>query len=240
MILTGASRGIGHATVKRFSSAGWRVITCSRHGFPENCPWEAGPEDHIQVDLADPANTLDAISEMKGRLKAQDSKLHALVNNAGISPKGEGGGRLSTVDTPLEAWQKVFQVNFFGPLLLARGLIDELETAGGTVVNVSSIAGSRVHPFAGSAYATSKAALAALTRELAADFAPRGIRVNAISPGEIDTAILSPGTQTLVAGIPMRRLGTPEEVAKAIYFLCTDQSSYINGAELHINGGQHV
>jgi NAD(P)-dependent dehydrogenase (short-subunit alcohol dehydrogenase family) len=240
MILTGASRGIGHATVKRFSSAGWRVITCSRHGFPENCPWEAGPEDHIQVDLANPANTLDAISEMKERLKAQDSKLHALVNNAGISPKGEGGGRLSTVDTPLEAWQKVFQVNFFGPLLLARGLIDELEAAGGAVVNVSSIAGSRVHPFAGSAYATSKAALAALTRELAADFAPRGIRVNAISPGEIDTAILSPGTETLVAGIPMRRLGTPEEVAKAIYFLCTDQSSYINGAELHINGGQHV
>ena len=64
--------------------------------------------------------------------------------------------------------------------------------------------------------------------------------MNAISPGEIDTAILSPGTETLVAGIPMRRLGTPEEVAKAIYFLCTDQSSYINGAELHINGGQHV
>ena len=83
-------------------------------------------------------------------------------------------------------------------------------------------------------------ALAALTRELAADFAPRGIRVNAISPGEIDTAILSPGTETLVAGIPMRRLGTPEEVAKAIYFLCTEQSSYVNGADLHINGGQHV
>jgi NAD(P)-dependent dehydrogenase (short-subunit alcohol dehydrogenase family) len=58
LILTGASRGIGHATVKRFSSAGWRVITCSRHGFPEDCPWEAGPEDHIQVDLADPDNTM--------------------------------------------------------------------------------------------------------------------------------------------------------------------------------------
>ncbi len=124
--------------------------------------------------------------------------------------------------------------------MLGRGLIVELEAAGGTVVNVSSIAGSRVHPFAGSAYATSKAALAALTREMAADFAPRGVRVNAISPGEIDTAILSPGTEALVAGIPMRRLGAPEEVAKAIYFLCTEQSSYINGAELHINGGQHV
>jgi len=96
------------------------------------------------------------------------------------------------------------------------------------VVNVSSIAGGRVHPFAGPAYATSKAALAALTREMAADFAPRGIRVNAISPGEIDTAILSPGTETLIDGIPMGRLRQPEEVAKVIYFLCTDPSSYIN------------
>ena len=124
--------------------------------------------------------------------------------------------------------------------MLARGLINQLEAGSGSVVNVSSIARSRVHPFAGSAYATSKAALAALTREMAAHFATRGIRVNAISPGEIDTAILSPGTEKLVANIPMGRLGLPEEVAKAIYFLCTDQSSYINGAELHINGGQHV
>jgi len=240
LILTGASRGIGHATVKRFSSAGWRVVTCSRHPFPENCPWEAGPEDHIQVDLSDPDNTLNAIALMRDRLKAQGGRLNALVNNAAISPKADGGARLGSIDTELADWQAVFQVNFFAPLMLGRGLIEELEAAGGTVVNVSSIAGSRVHPFAGSAYATSKAALAALTREMAADFAPRGVRVNAISPGEIDTAILSPGTEALVAGIPMRRLGAPEEVAKAIYFLCTEQSSYINGAELHINGGQHV
>ena len=68
LLLTGASRGIGHATVKRFSAAGWRVITCSRHPFPENCPWDAGPEDHIQVDLADEANTDEAIAEIKRRL----------------------------------------------------------------------------------------------------------------------------------------------------------------------------
>ena len=85
-----------------------------------------------------------------------------------------------------------------------------------------------------------KAALAALTREMAADFGPLGVRVNAIAPGEIDTAILSPGTDKLVDVLPMRRLGLPEEVAKAIYYLCTDQSSYVTGAELHINGGQHV
>ena len=65
LLLTGASRGIGHATVKRFSAAGWRVITCSRHAFPENCPWEMGPEDHIQLDLADPTSTDAAIDEIK-------------------------------------------------------------------------------------------------------------------------------------------------------------------------------
>lgn len=241
LILTGASRGIGHATVKRFSSAGWRVITCSRHPFPEDCPWEMGPEDHIQVDLADTADTERAIAEMKQRLEDNNSQLNALVNNAAISPKASDGGRLGAIDTDIKDWQWVFQVNFFAPIMLARGLLAELESAQGAVVNVSSIVGSRVHPFAGAAYATSKAALASLTREMAHEFGQRGVRVNAISPGEIDTAILSPGTERIVEEqIPMRRMGEPEEVAKAIYFLCTDQSSYVNGAELHINGGQHV
>ncbi len=239
LLLTGASRGIGHATVKRFSAAGWRVITCSRHAFPENCPWEMGPEDHIQVDLADPEHTLRAISEVKQRL--EHGELHALVNNAAISPKADAGKRLSSIETTLDVWDHVFRVNFFAPIMLARGLVQELKTAKGSVVNVTSIAGSRVHPFAGAAYATSKAALAALTREMAADFGPLGIRVNAIAPGEIDTAILSPGTSDIVAHqIPMHRLGTPDEVAKIIYVLCTDTSSYVNGAEIHINGGQHV
>lgn len=240
LILTGASRGIGHATVKRFSSAGWRVITCSRHPFPEDCPWEAGPEDHIQVDLADQANTAEAIAEMKVRLTADGSRLNALVNNAAISPKLSGGRRMSSVDTTIDDWKQVFNVNFFAPIMLARGLIDELAAAKGAVLNVTSIAGGRVHPFAGAAYATSKAALSSLTREMAHDFGPLGIRVNAIAPGEIDTAILSPGTEKIVEQIPMRRLGTPEEVAKIIYVLCTDTSSYVNGAEIHINGGQHV
>jgi len=197
-----------------------------------------GPEDHIQVDLADPNDTERAIDEIRGRLGT--GRLEALVNNAGISPKGEGGSRLDSLHTPLKVWQQVFQVNFFSSILLARGLLKELAEAKGSVVNVTSIAGSRVHPFAGAAYATSKAALAGLTREMAADFAPHGIRVNAIAPGEIDTSILSPGTHKIVEQIPMRRLGTPDEVAKIIYVLCTETSSYLNGAEIHINGGQHV
>lgn len=238
LLLTGASRGIGHATVKRFSSAGWRVITCSRQAFPEDCPWEAGEDDHIQVDLADPDSTIAAVDEIRSRLG--NGRLDALVNNAGISPKGDNGERLDTITTDLRTWGHVFHVNFFASVVLARGLRHELTSARGTVVNVTSIAGSRVHPFAGAAYATSKAALAALTREMANDFGPLGIRVNAIAPGEIETDILSPGTEDLVADIPLRRLGTPEEVARTIYFLCTDASAYVSGVEIEINGGQHV
>jgi len=240
LVLTGASRGIGHATVKRFSSENWRVITCSRQGFSEKCPWPAGAADHIKVDLADPENLGNAIAEIRQRLEANGGRLDALVNNAGISPKGDDGARPNSLDTPMHTWRTVFQVNFFAPIMLARGLLRELTTAGGSVVNVSSIAGSRVHPFAGTAYATSKAALASLTREMAADFGPHGIRVNAIAPGEIVTSILSPGTEALVEDIPLNRLGEPNEVAETIFFLCSTQASYVNGAEIHVNGGQHV
>jgi NAD(P)-dependent dehydrogenase (short-subunit alcohol dehydrogenase family) len=239
LVLTGASRGIGHATVKRFSREGWRVITCSRQAFAENCPWPAGPEDHIQVDLADQEDVGRAIAEIRHRL-GSGGRLEALVNNAAISPKRENGGRMDSIETPMHLWRDVFQVNFFAPIMLARGLFRELAEAKGSIVNVTSIAGGRVHPFAGTAYATSKAALASLTREMAADFGPHGIRINAIAPGEIDTAILSPGTEKLVQSIPLRRLGQTSEVADIIFFLCSGQASYVTGAEIHINGGQHV
>lgn len=240
LVLTGASRGIGHATVKRFSREGWRVITCSRQAFAEDCPWPAGPEDHIKIDLSDPEDVGSAVSEIRHRLEEQGGKLHALVNNAAISPKLEGGKRMNSIETPMHVWRDVFQVNFFAPIMLARGLFKELAAAKGSIVNVSSIAGSRVHPFAGTAYATSKAALSSLTREMAGDFGPHGIRVNAIAPGEIETSILSPGTEKIVETIPLRRLGSTSEVADTIFFLCSDQSSYVTGSEIHINGGQHV
>ncbi|GGW31727.1 short-chain alcohol dehydrogenase [Gemmobacter lanyuensis] len=237
MVLTGASRGIGHATVKRFGAEGWRVLTCSRQPFDPRCPWPGGEENHIQIDLASPDATIRAITTIKEKV---GGRLHALVNNAGISPKGPNGARLNTLETDLRTWGQVFHVNFFASIVLARGLKDELSAAGGSVVNVTSIAGSRVHPFAGAAYATSKAALAALTREMAHDFGPLGVRVNAIAPGEIETSILSPGTEKIVEKLPMQRLGQPKEVADVIWFLCSDQSSYISGAEIEVNGAQHV
>ena len=237
VVLTGASRGIGHATVKKFASENWRVITCSRQAFDDRCPWPGGEQNHIQLDLANPSQTIEAINEIKSRI---GKKLHALVNNAGISPKDKKGQRLDTLNTDLRTWGQVFHVNFFASVVLARGLQNELAAAKGAVVNITSIAGNRVHPFAGSAYATSKAALSALTREMAADFGPLNVRVNAIAPGEVETDILSPGTENLIKEIPLRRLGLPQEVANTIFFLCSETSSYISGEELQVNGGQHV
>jgi len=240
MLLTGASRGIGHATVKRFASAGWRVLTVSRHAFPEGaCPWPGGERDHVQLDLGNLAAIGDAVAEVRDRLS--NGRLDALVNNAGISPKGPEQSRLGALETDAAVWQQVMGVNLISTALLARGLFAELRAAQGAIVNVTSIAGTRVHPYAGVAYACSKAALAALTREMAHDFGRYGVRVNAIAPGEINTSILSPGTDEMVQReVPMGRLGTTAEVAETIFFLCTAGASYVNGAEIHINGGQHV
>ncbi|MGV8937355.1 MAG: SDR family NAD(P)-dependent oxidoreductase [Allorhizobium sp.] len=239
MLLTGASRGIGHATVKLFLSHGWRVLTVSRQPFSEECLWPSARESHIQADLADLSQIDQLAATVRERLGG--AGLDALVNNAGISPKGQEGARLGVADTDAQTWTKVLNVNLVSIALLARAMLPELEAAKGSIVNVTSIAGSRVHPFAGVAYAASKAGLAALTREIAHEFGPRGVRANAIAPGEIATSILSPGTDELVAAnVPMQRLGTPLEVAETIHFLCSETSAYINGAEIHINGGQHV
>ena len=169
LLLTGASRGIGHATVKRFSAAGWRVITCSRHPFPENCPWDVGPEDHIQVDLADAEDTERPSRRSSGGSTASCTRSSTMPPSRPRATAAAARHNRYHVCV----WHQVFQVNFFAPIMLARGLLDELKAAKGSVVNVTSIAGSRVHPFAGSAYATSKAALASLTREMACDFGPR-------------------------------------------------------------------
>jgi len=237
-IVTGASRGIGHATALRFHAEGWRVITVSRYPPPGQCPWSLG-RSHILLDLSDLTAIARCAELMREML--EDGELHALVNNAGISPKGPDGSRLNSLETDLATWQSMYNTNFYAPLLLTRSFAPELAKAKGAVVNLTSIAGTRVHPFAGSAYATSKAALAALTREMAFDLAASGVRVNAVAPGEIDTRILSPGTHEIVErDIPMHRLGTIGEVADLVWFLCSPQASYITGAEIPINGGQHV
>ncbi|MCB1884720.1 MAG: SDR family oxidoreductase [Geminicoccaceae bacterium] len=237
VFITGASRGIGHATAAYFVRQGWRAISLSRDPVPPQCP-RGERHAHIQVDVSDSFALGESFAQLREILEGEP--LHALVNNAGYSPKDEDGKRLGCLDGDLASWQKTFAINLMAPVYFSRACAPLLAETKGAVVNITSIAGHRVHPFAGSAYATSKAALTALTRELAADLAHLGIRVNAVCPGEINTAILSPGTEHLVERIPLRRLGSPDEVAGVIHYLCSDQTSYITGAEIPVNGGQDV
>jgi NAD(P)-dependent dehydrogenase (short-subunit alcohol dehydrogenase family) len=238
VVLTGASRGIGHATVIRFSDAGWRIITCSREDAPEECKRDPNWSHHISADLADPDHVDEFVVEANQVLAGEP--LHALVNNAAVSPKTSFKERLGILNGDLAGWRDVFQLNFFAPLVLARGFAQALHRGQGTIVNITSIAGHAIHPFAGSAYSTSKAALSALTREMAVEFAELGVRVNAVAPGEIETAMLGPEYESLIPRIPMHRMGKPEEVASAVFQLCGGDFSYVTGTEIFVTGGQHL
>ena len=238
LLLTGASRGIGHSTVSFFSERNWEIITCSRDAPPEECRRDPNWSHHIRTDLGD-SNAIDAfIVEVNQLLEGRP--LHALVNNAGWSPKSPIKERLGCLNGDIEAWRQVFELNFFAPLRLSRGLAAALARGKGAVVNVTSIAGHSIHPFAGSAYSTSKAALSALTRELANEFAELDVRVNAVAPGEIETGMLSPETEVLIPRIPLHRLGQPKDVASTIYYLCSEDSAYVTGTEIFVTGGQHL
>jgi NAD(P)-dependent dehydrogenase (short-subunit alcohol dehydrogenase family) len=238
LLLTGASRGIGHSTVSFFSERNWEINTCSRDAPPEECRRDPNWSHHIRTDLGD-SNAIDAfIVEVNQLLEGRP--LHALVNNAGWSPKSPIKERLGCLNGDIEAWRQVFELNFFAPLRLSRGLAAALARGKGAVVNVTSIAGHSIHPFAGSAYSTSKAALSALTRELANEFAELDVRVNAVAPGEIETGMLSPETEVLIPRIPLHRLGQPKDVASTIYYLCSEDSAYVTGTEIFVTGGQHL
>ncbi|MCK5166939.1 MAG: SDR family oxidoreductase, partial [Rhodospirillaceae bacterium] len=110
----------------------------------------------------------------------------------------------------------------------------------GSIVNITSIAGHSIHPFAGSAYSISKAALSALTREMANEFAALEVRVNAVAPGEIETSMIQPEYEALIPRIPLERMGSPRDVATTVFYLCSDDSNYVTGTEIWVTGGQHL
>ncbi|MSO81659.1 MAG: SDR family oxidoreductase [Alphaproteobacteria bacterium] len=242
LVLTGASRGIGHATVKRFSAEGWRIVTCSREDVPEECKRDPNWTLHIPVDLGDAAEVDRFVAEAMAALG--DAPVAALVNNAAVSPKTAIHERLGCLNGSFDEWRAVFQLNLFTPLALARGFAPALARAGreggAAIVNITSIAGHAIHPFAGSAYATSKAALSALTREMAVEFAQLGVRVNAVAPGEIETEMIGDEYEPLINRIPMHRMGTADEVASTVFQLCSRDFGYVTGTEVFVTGGQHL
>ena len=238
VIVTGASRGIGHTTAMCFLDRGWSIITCSREDTPAECKRDPNWTLHIPTDLGDADSLANFIGKANETLG--ERPLHALVNNAGMSPKTPYKERLGCLNGDLDAWRKDFEITFFATLKLSRGFASALHRGKGAIVNVTSIAGHAIHPFAGSAYSISKAALSALTRELANEFAALDVRVNAVAPGEIETDMVQPEYAVLIPRIPLARMGTPADVASTIYYLCSDDAGYVPGTEIWVTGGQHL
>ena len=189
-VLTGASRGIGHATVKRFSAAGWRIITCSRDDVPEECKRDPNWAYHLPADLGDRDSVEKFIRDANEHLEGEG--LAALVNNAAQSPKTPYQERLGCLNGDLAAWRAVFELNLFVPLILGRGFAGALHKAKGAVVNITSIAVQM--PFPGLAMSSAaRSALNQLAMQIVEDHT-RGCVRRAIQAEEGDEAIFrAPG-----------------------------------------------
>ena len=236
-IITGASQGIGQATAILFIERGWQVITCARSASSDSSRLDKWLT-HIEVDLST-SDGVETFIEQAFEV-IEDRPIHALVNNAGVSPKSPNEERPGCLNGNIDEWRTVFELNLYAPLKLGRGFASALTKANGTIVNVTSIAGHKIHPFAGSAYSSSKAALSALTREMASEFSALNVRVNAVAPGEILTEMIKPEYEVLIPRIPLNRMGMPKDAARAIYYLASAESEYVTGTEIWVTGGQHL
>lgn len=233
-VVTGAAGGIGSATALAFHRDGWRVVAIDR--APERKI--EGIDLYLQADVSDPAHVADVFRRL-----AEDGEIHALVNNAAIQIIG------SLAETTPDNWDAVMASNLRSAYLTTRAAVTAMSAAGGAIVNVSS-----VHAIATStgnaAYAASKGALAALTRAAALELAPAAIRVNAVLPGAVDTAMLRANLEQageaksrvraslLASRTPLGRFGRPDEIAQAILFLADpERSSFITGQMLIVDGG---
>src|SRR5215472_2011811 len=234
-LVTGAARGIGLASAKRFLAADWRVALLDIDGETlerTHATIAAVPAIAIHCDVADPPGVTAALA----RVALEFGRLDALVNNAGIA-----------IFKPIlavsyEDWSRVLAVNLTGPFLCTQAAAPLMrDSGGGAIVNITSISGLRASTLR-TAYGTSKAGLAHLTQQQAIELAPLGIRVNAVAPGPVDTAMAKAvHTPDIRAAyhdaIPLNRYGLEEELAEAIFFLCSERASYVTGQTLAVDGG---
>lgn len=234
-LVTGAARGIGHAAAQRFLAAGWSVGLMDNDAdtLSAAVPALDAPDRALELPFdvsnqQDAAAAVDAIHRKFGRLDA-------LVNNAGIAHFGP------VMETPLAVWREIMDVNLTGPFLMTQAAVPMMRETGGAIVNITSISSLRASTLR-VAYGTSKAGLAHLTKQLAVELASYGIRVNAVAPGPVDTAMaLKVHTKEIRAdyhdAIPLNRYGLPEELAEAIFWLCGPHSTYVTGQILAVDGG---
>jgi 3-oxoacyl-[acyl-carrier protein] reductase len=233
-LVTGAARGIGAATARALAEAGWPVGINYRsdaggaEAVAREIEQSGGRARAIQADVADPA----AIDELFGELESGLGQVLVLVNNAGT--------RADALSPQLgdEEWETVIETNLSAAFRVTRrALRPMLRARFGRIVNVASIVGMRAN--AGQAnYAASKAGLIALTRTVAVEVARRGVTVNAVAPGFVETRLTEGiGANGLVDSIPARRVGTAEEVAACVRFLASPEASYVTGTTLTVDGG---
>jgi NAD(P)-dependent dehydrogenase (short-subunit alcohol dehydrogenase family) len=235
-LVTGAARGIGLATAKRFLADGWRVALLDIEGelLARAVAGLGRPDDTLTLhcDVSDAKAATAAVAQVAARF----GRLDALVNNAGVAVFAP---LLETSDAD---WNRILSVNLTGPFLCTKAAAPLMrEHGGGAVVNITSISAVRASTLR-SAYGTSKAGLAHLTKQLAVELASLGIRVNGVAPGPVDTAMAKAVHTTEIRAdyhdaIPLNRYGLEEELAEAIFFLSSDRASYITGQILAVDGG---
>ena len=239
-VITGAGGGMGRDAAQLFTEEGAKVCVAdvSLEAAEETvraCAY--GSAFAVQVDVADE----DAVRDLYAEAAAHFGGIDVLYNNAGISP----GDDASVLDTSVEAWQRVQDVNTKGVFLCCKhGIPHLLERGGGSVVNVASFVAILGAATSQISYTASKGAVLALSRELAVQFARRGIRVNALCPGPVETPLLlriwgedPQAAQRRLVHLPMGRLAKPREIVAAALFLASDESSYVNGATFLVDGG---
>jgi len=235
ILITGGTRGIGRATATACARAGARLVVCYRHDsenaeeLARELDKEGGPHRVVQADITDEQDVARLIAVCREALGGLD----AIVNNAGVD------GRASIEELSPEEWTRVVDANLTGTFLVTKAAL-ELLSDGGSIVNLGASAALRGRPHS-THYAASKSALIGLTRSLAKEVGGRGIRVNTVAPGVIVTEPDGgppPPVAELIKGMTaLRRLGTPDEVAGAVLFLVGDESRYVSGTTLHVDGG---